>query len=99
VVWPDLMNTMEPGKFRIREFKTVLKWTFTPQWRTEVAGSQWVDFKERHAGRGGGGGAEVIYFLSQEEAEWFIDGAVVNQPVLEIHDYQPEQESDWRPVQ
>ena len=96
VVWPALMNTMEPGKFRVREYKTLLEWTFTPQWRTEVAGSQWVEFKERHLGRTGG--SKVICFPSQEGAEEFIDGAVVNQPILELHDYQPQQESDWRPI-
>lgn len=96
VIWPNLMNTMEPGKFRIRELKTALEWTFTPQWRTEVAGSQWQDFKQRHYGRAGG--TEVIRFQNKQEAEEFIDGAAANQPVLEIHDYQPDRESDWRPL-
>lgn len=96
VVWPKLMNTMESGMFRIREFKTHLEWTFTPQWRTQVRGSDWQDFQKMNPGRCGG--IEVVRFSTKEEAERFIDGAVVNQPVLEIHDYQPAQESDWGPL-
>jgi hypothetical protein len=96
VIWPPLMNTMNGGRFRVREFKTLLEWTFTPQWRSADAGSCWQDFSLLTPARGRG--IQVIRFKSKQEAEEFIDGAAFNQPVLEIHDYQPQQESDWRPV-
>jgi hypothetical protein len=97
VVWPKLMNTMESGMFRVREYKTLLEWTFTPQWRTNGAIGDWQNFNELTPCRGAG--VRVICFSTKEEAEEFIDGALVNQPVLELHDYQPAQQSDWRPLQ
>jgi hypothetical protein len=96
LIWPALMNTSESGKFRIREFKTLLEWTFTPQWRTAQSGSDWQDFKEMNPGRARG--VEVIRFSTMEEAEEFIQGAFEHQPILQIHEYDPEGSFDWRPL-
>jgi hypothetical protein len=93
VSWPEAMNTSESGLFRVVEYKTLLEWTFTPQWRTGRAGSNWQDFKQRNPSKPKG--VEAISFKTKEEAEKFIDDAVVYQPVLQIHGYQPNVESDW----
>jgi hypothetical protein len=95
VIWPVPMSTMDKGMFRIREYKTVTEWTFTPQWRNAMAGSDWQDFKYRNPGRCSG--VNVIRFTNKENAEAFIEQSLKKQPILEIHEYRPEQgsSSDW----
>ncbi len=96
VIWPVPMSTMDKGMFRIREYKTLTEWAFTPQWKNGISGSNWQDFKYKNPGRCSG--ANVIRFTSKEKAEAFIDEALLKQPVLEIHEYEPQQPTDWEPL-